>query len=79
MSNVTMVTGYPQVLCLTTLSNAGMSCVAPGNGNAVQVREQMVVNLFFAPIFGKKTLTLTATATAAMAGQSPALQRGDRY
>ena len=45
-----------------------MSCVAPGNGNAVQVQEQMVVNLFFAPIFGKKTMTLTATATAAMAG-----------
>jgi hypothetical protein len=68
MSNVTMVSGYPRVLCLTTLSNEGMSCVAPGNGNAVQVQEQMVVNLFFAPIFGKKTLTLTATATAAMAG-----------
>ena len=68
MSNVTMVTGYPKVLCLTTLSNNGMSCVAPGNGNAVQVQEQMVVNLYFAPIFGKKTLTLTATATAAMAG-----------
>jgi hypothetical protein len=68
MSNVTMVSGYPQVLCLTTLSNEGMSCVAPGNGNAVQVQQQMVINLFFAPIFGKKTLTLTATATAAMAG-----------
>ncbi|MGA1982987.1 MAG: pilus assembly protein TadG-related protein [Acidobacteriaceae bacterium] len=68
MSSVTMVSGYPKVLCLTTLSNEGMSCVAPGNGNAVQVQEQMVVNLFFAPIFGKKTLTLTATATAAMAG-----------
>ena len=68
MSNVTMVSGYPAVECLTTLSNAGMSCVAPGNGNAVQVKEQMVVNLYFAPIFGVKTITLTATATAAMAG-----------
>jgi hypothetical protein len=68
MSSVTMVSGYPKVLCLTTLSNNGMSCVAPGDGNAVQVQQQMVVNLFFAPIFGKKTLTLTATATAAMAG-----------
>jgi hypothetical protein len=68
MSTVTMASGYPKVECLTTLSNQGMSCVAPGNGNAVQVQEQMTVNLFFAPIFGKKTLTLTATATAAMAG-----------
>jgi hypothetical protein len=68
MSNVTMVSGYPKVECLTTLSGQGMSCVAPGNGNAVQVKEQMVVNMFFAPIFGVKTITLTATATAAMAG-----------
>jgi hypothetical protein len=68
MSNVSMVSGYPQVVCLKTLSNDGMSCVAPGNGNAVQVKQQMVVNLFFAPIFGKKTLTLTAMATAAMSG-----------
>lgn len=68
MSSVSMVSGYPKVLCLTTLSNAGMSCVAPANGNAVQVKQQMVVNLFFAPIFGKKTLTLTAMSTAAMAG-----------
>jgi hypothetical protein len=68
LSNVTMVTGYPAVKCFTTLSNEGMSCVAPGNGNAVQVKEQMVVNMVFAPIFGVKTITLTATATAAMAG-----------
>lgn len=68
MSSVSMVSGYPKVLCLTSLSNAGMSCVAPASGNAIQVQQQMVVNLFFAPIFGKKTLTLTATATAAMAG-----------
>jgi hypothetical protein len=68
MSTVTMVSGYPKVECLTTLSNDGMSCVAPGNGNAVQVSQQMTINLFFAPIFGKKTMTLTATATAAMAG-----------
>jgi len=68
MSNVSMVSGYPKVECLTTLSNEGMSCVAPGDGNAVQVKEQMVVNMYFAPIFGVKTITLTATATAAMAG-----------
>jgi hypothetical protein len=68
MSNVTMVSGYPAVECLGTLTSAGMACVSPGNGNAVQVKEQMVVNLFFAPIFGVKTITLTATATAAMAG-----------
>lgn len=68
MSNVTMVSGYPKLECLTTLSNEGMACVAPANANAVQVQQQMVINLYFAPIFGKKTLTLTATSTAAMSG-----------
>ena len=63
MSNVTMVSGYPKLKCLTSLSNQGMSCVAPATANAVQVQQQMVVNLIFAPIFGKKTLTLTATAS----------------
>jgi hypothetical protein len=72
MANVTMVSGYPKLECLTSLSNQGMSCVAPASANAVQVQQQMVVNLFFAPIFGKKTLTLTATATAAMAGAATA-------
>ena len=72
MSNVTMVSGYPKLECLTSLSNQGMSCVAPATANAVQVQQQMVVNLIFAPIFGKKTLTLTATATAAMAGAATA-------
>ena len=72
MSNVTMVSGYPKLECLGSLSNQGMSCVAPANANAVQVQQQMVVNLIFAPIFGKKTLTLTATATASMAGAATA-------
>ncbi len=72
LSNVSMVSGYPKLECLTSLSNQGMSCVAPASANAVQVQQQMVVNLIFAPIFGKKTLTLTATATAAMAGAATA-------
>lgn len=72
LTNVTMVSGYPKLECLTALSNMGMSCVAPASANAVQVQQQMTVYLIFAPIFGKKTLTLTATATAAMAGAATA-------
>ncbi|MDP9051057.1 MAG: pilus assembly protein TadG-related protein [Acidobacteriota bacterium] len=68
MSNVTMVSGYPKLECLTSLTNQGMACVAPANANAIQVQQQMVVNLIFAPIFGKHTLTLTSTATASMSG-----------
>jgi hypothetical protein len=70
LPNVTMVSGYPKLLCLTTLSNMGMSCVAPANANAVQVKQQTTVPMLFATIFGKRSLTLTATATAAMRGSS---------
>lgn len=68
MPNVTMVSGYPKAVCLTTLTNEGMACVAPANANAMQVEQQMAINLYFAPIFGRKTLTLTALATASMSG-----------
>jgi Flp pilus assembly protein TadG len=68
LSNVTMVTGYPKLLCLTTLTNVGMACVAPANANAIQVKQQTTVPMLFAPIFGKTSLTLTATATASMRG-----------
>jgi Flp pilus assembly protein TadG len=68
MSNVTMVSGYPKLECLNSLTSQGMACVAPANANAIQVQQQMVVNLIFAPVFGKHTLTLTATATASMSG-----------
>jgi Flp pilus assembly protein TadG len=74
MGNVTMVSGYPEVLCLTTLQNQGMSCSAPANGNAVRVEEQVTVPMIFASLFGQKSITLTAMATAASGGSgaSPA-------
>jgi Flp pilus assembly protein TadG len=65
LQNVTMVTGYPKVECLSSL---GVGCPGPANGNAIQVKQQMVVPLYFASIFGKKTLTLTATSTASIGG-----------
>jgi hypothetical protein len=68
LGTVTMVSGYPKLECLAALTAGGMACVAPANANAIQVKQQAVLPLIFAPIFGKKTLTLTATATAAMRG-----------
>jgi Flp pilus assembly protein TadG len=68
LGTVTMVSGYPKLECLAALTAGGMACVAPANANAIQVKQQAVVPLIFAPIFGKKTLTLTATGTAAMRG-----------
>jgi hypothetical protein len=68
LSTVTMPTGYPKLLCLTTLTNQGIPCAAPANANAIQVKQQTTVPLFFARFFGKSSLTLTATATAGERG-----------
>jgi Flp pilus assembly protein TadG len=70
LTNVTMVSGYPKLLCLTTLKNMGEACVAPASANAIQVKQQATVNMYFASLFGKNSITLTATSTAAMRGAS---------
>ena len=71
LPNVTMVSGYPLVKCLTTLENQGIACVSPSDGNAIQVKQQVTVPLTFAKVVGFNSMTLTATATAAMRGAVP--------
>jgi Flp pilus assembly protein TadG len=71
LPNVTMVSGYPLVKCLTTLTNQGIACSAPANGNAMQVKQQATVPLTFAKLIGVNSFTITATATAAMRGAAP--------
>jgi hypothetical protein len=68
MANVTMTAGYPQLVCLTTLQSQGMACSAPANANAIRVEEQVTVPMIFASLFGQKTMTLHAMATAAASG-----------
>jgi hypothetical protein len=68
LPNVTMVSGYPKVKCLTTLTSQGIACVAPANANSIQVKQQVSVPMTFARLFGLSSVSLTATATAAMRG-----------
>ena len=68
LPNVQMVSGYPVVKCLTTLTNESIPCVAPANANAIIVKQQVAVRTYFAGLFGFPTVTLTATAAAAMRG-----------
>ena len=63
--NVTMVSGYPQLKCLTS---TGVPCSAPANANAIVVKEQATVRTYFAKVFGVSSLTITATATASAPG-----------
>lgn len=63
-------------LCLTTISNWGISCSKNSSGtvtipNAVQVTETASVPTLFAGIFGKPTVQLSATSTAAHARPMP--------
>ncbi len=68
-----MVSGYPMLKCLATVTNVfGVQCWGPSNSNAVVVQQQVTVPLFFLYLFGSKTATLTSTATASMRGTAPA-------
>jgi hypothetical protein len=66
LPNVTMVSGYPKAECLAALTSESMPCVAPANANALVVKQQVAVKTYFAGLFGVPSITLTATAGAAM-------------
>jgi hypothetical protein len=68
LSGATMVSGYPKVVCLNTLTQQGIACTAPSNANAIVVKQQVTINLTFLRMVGQSTLTIGATATAAARG-----------
>jgi hypothetical protein len=84
---VTMVSGYPKLVCLTTIGSynsateqclgAG-SCTAAGAStsggcNAIEVQQQTTVAFSLGQIFGLGSVTLTATSWAAEGGAMPPL------
>ena len=78
LPNVTMPAGYPMLLCLNTLAtDENMPCTAPSSGsgtvgyNALRVKEQVSVPMYFAQVFGINSVQLTATATSSMRGGTP--------
>ncbi|ADW68682.1 pilus assembly protein TadG-related protein [Granulicella tundricola] len=70
MTNITMVSGYPILKCLSTMQTQGISCVGPLSYNSIQVMQQAVVPLYFARIIGRSSMTISATSTAAKGGAS---------
>lgn len=71
LGTVSMVSGSPTVKCLQTLQAQGVPCIGTAPYNAVQVKQQAVVPMFFAGLLGHPTLTVTASATAAVNGGAP--------
>jgi Flp pilus assembly protein TadG len=66
--SVTMVSGYPKLECLATLTNQGITCNGPDSANAIQVKEQANVPTWFAQIFGVTTIPVSVVSTAAYQG-----------
>jgi Flp pilus assembly protein TadG len=66
-NSVSLVPGYPKMVCLNTVKALGVACLAPNDANAIVVKEQAVIPTFFAQAFGVKTMTVSTTSTAAVA------------
>ncbi len=71
LPNVTMSSGFPALKCLTTLQSQGIACTGAVPYNAIQIQEQAVVPMYFAALFGVRTMTVTVSATAASRGGAP--------
>jgi Flp pilus assembly protein TadG len=70
LPGVTMVSGYPQVKCLTTLETQGIACGNTAGANAMAVEEQVTIPTFFAKVLGIPTLTITAQSLSSMKGSA---------
>lgn len=70
-----MTTGYPALQCFKGASDRGLACSTnhtPGtSANGILVQQAATVPLFFGRIFGAPSVTVTASAVALAAGQSP--------
>ena len=65
---VTMLSGYPQLKCLTS---TGVTCTGTPSANAIQVKQQAVIPMWFARIIGMNSLTVNASSTAGATGGNP--------
>jgi Flp pilus assembly protein TadG len=70
-TNLPSVTVAVNHECYQTLENAGGGCAGPVPYNAVQVTQTSVLPMYFAGLFGHKTVTLSATSTAEPRGLTP--------
>jgi hypothetical protein len=64
----TMMSGFPVLKCLTTTNVTCVGTEFAGGANAIQVKEQAVVPMWFAQIIGFGIYTLNATSTASARG-----------
>jgi Flp pilus assembly protein TadG len=70
LAGATFKTGYPKLVCSTTLSAAGNPCVAPAAANEVQVAETIAMPTYFAGVLGIHSVNITTYAAASAAGST---------
>ena len=58
-------------LCVKFLKDQGLPCGGAASANALQVQQSANVQMLFAGLLGFKSLTISATSTAAMRGSKP--------
>lgn len=63
-----MVSGYPKLMCLTTVTDWGILCPSAINANAIQVAQTVPLPMYFAALMGFRNINITAVSTAAMRG-----------
>ena len=68
LPNVSMIAGYPLAKCLVTLQHQGLACIGSLPYNAVQVKQQAIIPMVFAGLFGHPNVVVGASATAAAHG-----------
>ena len=72
LAGISLVSGYPQFKCLSTLTSLfGTQCYGPNNSNAIVVAQHVRTPLLFFRLFGGSAATLSSVATAAMKGAQP--------
>jgi hypothetical protein len=71
LPNVTFASGFPALKCLQTLQSQGLACSGAVPYNAMQVQEQSVIPMYFASLFGLRSMTTTVSATASSRGGAP--------
>lgn len=71
LGTVSMMAGSPALKCLNALKAIGTPCVGAAPYNAVQVKQQAVINIPLGGFIGHPTVTLTASATASVNGGAP--------
>ncbi len=69
ISGATLVSGYPEFKCLTTVTtDYDTECYGPSSSNAIVVKQKVSVPLWFLRMFGTNTVEVSALATASMKG-----------